>query len=119
MTWFIGPPPPVYGTWAATNSEAWAIYHSAPGEYGYPVQVGDRWLVPRTVRVLDARLAAEAAAVHDACRQAAAEGAGTAEQRTEVRPALSGRVTGQAASRRRAGTDRQQQSQRMRQVALF
>lgn len=109
---FIGKPPPVNGTWVETQAEAWAIYNSAPGEYGYPVQVGDRWLVPRTVRVLNAKLAAEAAAVHDAY---AAMAAVEAEQAAEVRPETRRRTVGQVPRRKRAVPQQPQ----VRQSALF
>ncbi|WP_374713754.1 hypothetical protein, partial [Symbiobacterium terraclitae] len=82
---FIGPPPPVRGTWADTAAEAWAIYRAAPEEYGCPVQVGDRWLVPRPVRVVDARLAAEAAEVNEAYGPMFTETPGSSKERARLK----------------------------------
>ncbi|WP_374712971.1 hypothetical protein [Symbiobacterium terraclitae] len=115
---FIGKPPPVNGTWVETQAEAWAIYRASPGEYGYPVQVGDRWLVPRPVRVLHAELAAEADRVNQAYGPMFVQTPGGSQKRAQLKPEDRKRIAEQVA-RRKWGEARPAQQTTVRQAALF
>lgn len=115
---FVGPPPPVRGAWADTQAEAWRIYRAAPGEYGYPVQVGDRWLVPRPVGVVDARLAAEAAEVNERYGPVCVETPGGSIRRAQLKPEDRRRIAEQVSRRKRAEARTAQQAT-VRQAALF
>lgn len=115
---FIGPPPPVKGTWADTAAEAWAIYRAHPEEYGYPLQVGNRWLVPRPVRVLNAELAAEAAEVNERYGPMFVPTPGGSKKRAQLKPEDRRRIAEQVARRKRAETQVAPQ-QTVRQATLF
>lgn len=108
MSGFAGPPPPLQAVWADTSAEAWAIYRAAPGEYGYPVQVGGRWLVPRPVGVVDARLAAEAAEVNERYGPMMTLTPGSSKERAKLQDHDRRRIAEQAARQRRPRTDREE-----------
>jgi len=115
--WFIGPPPPVNGVWAGTQAEAWRIYDGAPGEYGYPVPVGGRWLVPRPVGVVDARLAAEAAEVNERYGPMFVQTPGGSKKRAQLKPEDRRRIAEQVSRRKRTG--QAAPASRVKQAALF
>lgn len=57
---FVGTPPPPDGLWADTQTEARDLYQANVGTHGYPVRVGGRWLIPRVIRAVHERYAAQA-----------------------------------------------------------
>lgn len=120
MSGFAGPPPPLQAVWADTSAEAWAIYRAAPEQYGYPVQVGNRWLVPRPVRVLNARLAAETAAVNEQYGPIFVETPGGSVKRAQLKPEDRRRIAQQVTRQRRARAEQTQRpAPRRRQAVLF
>jgi hypothetical protein len=65
LSGFIGPPEPPRGVWADSEQEAWQMYRLLADNVGCPVQIGNRWLLPRPVRSVNPDLAAETAALYE------------------------------------------------------
>jgi len=110
---FVGQPHPPHGVWADTLAEAWRIYRQAPRKFGYPFPAGGRWLLPRPVRLINRRLAAEAVAALMRYGPSIAPSHGQVRLRTDDR----GRGAEQAPRHKQA--EQAKRVETMRQAALF